>query len=220
MLPVIGSMVRAASAAIAVFVLATGCRSVPEPKHRVVSKEKGYEVREYDGYVVAEVVMAGEWREALYGGFRVLFDYIEGNNEGRAKVAMTAPVLSGPPEKIAMTAPVLQESAPGPAGKDSPARHAIAFVAPEGYTVETMPVPKDPRVRIRQVAPHKAALLRYGGWTNAGEVREKTEELGKMLARDGWKPVSAFRSAQYNPPWTPPPFRRNEIVVAVERAAP
>lgn len=47
-----------------------------------------------------------------------------------------------------MTAPVLQESAPGPAGNDSPAWHAIAFVAPEGYTGETMPAPKDPRVRI------------------------------------------------------------------------
>jgi hypothetical protein len=224
-----GSWIRAASAALVVILLASGCRSVPEPKHSVVSKEKGYDVREYDGYVVAEVVMAGAWREALYAGFRVLFDYIDGNNEGRAKVAMTAPVLSGHPEKIAMTAPVLQESAPAPAvqggvdgagGQGPPAAHAVAFIAPEGYTVETMPVPKDARVRIREVAPHKAAVLRYGGWTNAGEVREKTEELRGMLARDGWKPVSAFRSAQYNPPWTPPPFRRNEIVVEVERLAP
>ena len=217
-------------AVCAMVVLAWGCQSVPEPRHKIVSQENGYEIREYEGYVVAEVVMPGHWREALYAGFRVLFDYIEGNNEGRAKVAMTAPVLSGRPEKIAMTAPVLQEAVPapperdggrgGPPGPAEPERHAIAFIAPGEFTVETMPVPKDPRIRIRAIPPHKTAVLRYGGWTNADKVGEKTRELQAMLARDGWKQVSVFRSAQYNPPWTPPPFRRNEIIVEIVRGAP
>lgn len=217
-------------AVFALTVLSWGCQSVPEPGHKIVSQEKGYEIREYEGYVVAEVVMTGAWRDALYGGFRVLFDYIQGNNEGRAKVAMTAPVLSGRPEKIAMTAPVLQEvvQAPpekdgggeGPPGSSGLQRHAVAFVAPAGFTVDTMPVPKDPRIRIRAVPPQKTAVLRYGGWTNADKVREKTEKLRAMLARDGWKPASEFRSAQYNPPWTPPPFRRNEIIVEIVRTQP
>lgn len=203
---------------------------MPEPKHRIVSQEKGYEIREYEGYVVAEVVMPGPWRDALYGGFRVLFDYIGGNNEGRAKVAMTAPVLSGRPEKIAMTAPVLQEAVPpsperdggrkGPPEPATPDGYAIAFIAPGEFTVETMPVPKDPRVRIRAVPRHKTAVLRYGGWTNADKVLEKTARLRAMLARDGLRPVSEFRSAQYNPPWTPPPFRRNEIIVEIVRNEP
>ena len=102
----------------AMAILAWGCQSVPEPRHKIVSQENGYEIREYEGYVVAEVVMPGVWRDALYGGFRVLFDYIDGNNEGRAKVAMTAPVLSGRPEKIAMTAPVLQEVVQAPPERD------------------------------------------------------------------------------------------------------
>ena len=217
-------------AVCAMAVLAWGCQSVPEPRHRIVSQGKGYEIREYEGYVVAEVVMPGPWRDALYGGFRVLFDYIEGNNERRAKVAMTAPVLSGRPEKIAMTAPVLQEAVPapseedggrgGPSGPAGTERHAIAFIAPAEFTVDTMPVPKDPRIRIRAIPPHKTAVLRYGGWTSVDKVGEKTGELRAMLARDGWKPVSEFRSAQYNPPWTPPPFRRNEIIVEIVRGEP
>ena len=215
-----GSIGTLTLAVCAVTVLASGCRSVPEPKHELVSREKGYEVRDYQGYVVAEVVMPGPWRDALYAGFRVLFDYIQGKNEGRVRISMTAPVLSGSPEKIPMTAPVLQEPASVSGGPDASGGYAIAFVAPEGYTAETMPVPKDDRIRIREVPPHKSAVLRYGGWTNAEEVREKTETLRGMLARDGWKPVSAFRSAQYNPPWTPPPFRRNEILVEIERTAP
>ncbi len=203
---------------------------MPEPRHKIVSREKGYEIREYGGYVVAEVVMPGAWRDALYAGFRILFDYIQGNNEGRAKVAMTAPVLSGRPEKIAMTAPVLQEAVHpqteregGDGGLTGPAeseKHAIAFIAPGEFTVDTMPVPKDPRIRIRAIPPHKTAVLRYGGWTNADKVMEKTEKLRAMLVRDGWQPVSEFRSAQYNPPWTPPPFRRNEIIVEIVRRKP
>jgi hypothetical protein len=214
-------------AVCAMAVFAWGCQSVPEPRHKIVSQGNGYEIREYEGYVVAEVVVPGAWRDALYTGFRILFDYIEGNNEGRAKVAMTAPVLSGRPEKIAMTSPVLQEAVQvppetdgrreGPPGQASPERHAIAFIAPAEFTVDRMPVPKDPRIRIRAVPTHKAAVLRYGGWTNAEKVREKTRELQAMLARDGWKPVSEFRSAQYNPPWTPPPFRRNEIIMEIVR---
>ncbi len=222
------STVSVVLAACVASIFVSGCRSVPEPKHTVVSKEKGYEVREYGGYVVAEVLVDGPWRDALYAGFRILFEYIQGNNEGRAGIPMTAPVLTGRPEKIAMTAPVLQEPASFPT---EPRRgtgvhpasgsggHAISFIAPEGYTVETMPVPRDARIRIRAVPPHKAAVLRYGGWTDADEVREKTEMLRGMLARDGWRPVSAFRSAQYNPPWTPPPFRRNEIIVEIDRSA-
>jgi hypothetical protein len=81
--------------------------------------------------------------------------------------------------------------------------------------METIPVPKDPRIRIRQVPPFTAAVLRYGGWTDPGKIEKKTEELRSLLARDGRTPIPPFLSAQYNPPWTIPPFRRNEIIVRI-----
>jgi DNA gyrase inhibitor GyrI len=185
-----------------------GCATVPEPVHKVLSKNAGYEIREYDGYLVAETTVSGPWKEALNEGFRRLFSYISGNNEGRAKVAMTAPVLSGEPEKIAMTAPVLQEPGTGDG-------QVVSFIVPSSYTMETIPVPKDPRIRIRQFPPFTAAVLRYGGWTDPGKIEKKTEELRSLLARDGRTPIPPFLSAQYNPPWTIPPFRRNEIIVRI-----
>jgi DNA gyrase inhibitor GyrI len=185
-----------------------GCATVPEPAHKVVSRNDGYEVREYDGYLVAETTVSGPWKEALNEGFRRLFSYISGNNEGRAKVAMTAPVLSGEPEKIAMTAPVLQEPGTGDG-------QVVSFIAPSSYTMETIPVPKDPRIRIRQVPPFTAAVLRYGGWTDPETIERRTGELRSLLARDGRTPIPPFLSAQYNPPWTIPPFRRNEIIVRI-----
>jgi len=166
-----------AALVIAAFSLG-GCATVPEPLHKVVSRNEGYEVREYDGYLVAETTVSGPWKDALNEGFRRLFSYISGNNEGSSKVAMTAPVLSGEPEKIAMTAPVLQEAGTGD-------MQVVSFIAPTVYTMETIPAPKDPRIRIRQVPPFTAAVLRYGGWTDPETVERKTEELRSLLARDG-----------------------------------
>ncbi len=185
-----------------------GCATVPEPAQKVVSRNDGYEIREYAGYVVAETTVSGPWKEALNEGFRRLFSYISGNNEGRTKVEMTAPVLSGEPERLAMTAPVLQETGSGDG-------QVVSFIAPASYTPETMPVPKDPRIRIRQVPPFTAAVLRYGGWTDPETIERKTGELRSLLFRDGLTPVPPFLSAQYNPPWTIPPFRRNEILVRI-----
>jgi hypothetical protein len=185
-----------------------GCATVPEPAHKVMSKNEGYEVREYAGYLLAETTVSGPWKEALNEGFRRLFSYISGNNEGSSKVEMTAPVLSGEPEKISMTAPVLQEAGTGD-------EQVVSFIAPASYTLETIPVPKDTRVRIREVPPFTAAVLRYGGWTDPEKIERKSRELRSLLARDGRTPVPPFLSAQYNPPWTIPPFRRNEIIVGI-----
>jgi hypothetical protein len=79
---------------------------------------------------------------------------------------MAAPVLSGEPEKIAMTAPVLQETGAG-------GEQVVSFIAPAEYTTETLPVPKDPRIRIREVPPFTAAALRYGGWPMRKRWKER-----------------------------------------------
>ena len=179
-----------------------------QPAYKVVSVNDGYEVREYAGYLAAETTVSGPGKEGLREGFRRLFSYISGNNEGSAKLSMTAPVLSGEPEKVAMTAPVLQEAGDG-------GEQVVSFIAPAEYTMETLPIPKDPRIRIRQVAPFTAAALRYGGWTDPETIDRKTQELKSLLERDGRTPVPPFLSAQYNPPWTVPPFRRNEIIVTI-----
>lgn len=171
-----------------------GCATVREPSYKVVSQRGGYEVREYAGYLVAETTVSGPWKEALNEGFRRLFSYISGENEGRTSVEMTAPVL--------------QEDKPGD-------EQVVSFIAPASYTLDTIPVPRDPRIRIRQILPFTAAVLRYGGWTDPEKIERKTGELRALLARDGETPVPPFLSAQYNPPWTIPPFRRNEVIVRI-----
>lgn len=188
----------------------SACTSVASPKYSVLSKRNGYEIREYEQYLVAEVEMKGLYKESLNQGFRVLFDYIRGNNERRESMEMTAPVIRGTVSKsetIEMTAPVLQE------GREN--GYVISFVMPKKFSLETLPRPKDPRVVLREEKRRKVAALRFTWYATEEGTRKKTEALATLLARDGIQTISPFRTAQYNPPWAIPFLRRNEILVDI-----
>ena len=121
---------------------------------------------------------------------------------------MTAPVLERKTAstKIAMTAPVLERT-------DRGETRVVAFVMPRQYTMETIPTPNNPKVQIRQVPPKTYAVLRFSGWVGASDAEQKKMELAKMLDRDCLQTVGAPILAQYDPPWTPPFMRRNEILI-------
>jgi hypothetical protein len=79
--------------------------NVEQPKYNVVESSSNIEVRDYEPMIVAEAEVSGERREAIGKGFRIIADYIFGNNNAAQKVRMTAPVTQQGSEKIAMTAP-------------------------------------------------------------------------------------------------------------------
>ncbi|GMW03557.1 MAG: hypothetical protein AMXMBFR84_46910 [Candidatus Hydrogenedentota bacterium] len=193
---------------------------IETPKYSVLEKKDGYEIREYKPYIVAEVVVTGEFKEALNGGFRQVADYIFGNNtvadkEGESKeIAMTAPVLEQKPEsqEIAMTAPVLEQQ---PAGDASEA-HIVSFVMPSEYTMATLPKPNNPDVKLTEVSAKKYAVLEFSGFVPAKKADEKKEEIRGLAARDGLKTTGEPLLAQYNPPWTPPFMRKNEVWLEIE----
>ena len=185
-------------------------KDIKEPKYEVTQTAKEYEIRLYAPQIRAEVVIDGKYRESLYSGFRKLADYIFGNNTAQVKVAMTAPVLSEKSQKIAMTAPVLQEKQEG---KEA---HVVSFVMPSEYTLETLPKPNNEEVMLRQVPATRYAVLRFGGYATEGRSASRIQKLQDALVRDGIKTTDAPQVAQYNPPWTPPYMRRNEILIALD----
>lgn len=191
---------------------------IETPKYEVVSEHKDYEIRRYASHIVAEVTMEGEYRSAMNGGFRKLADYIFGNNtsvtkkEGSEKIAMTAPVIEreAVSEKIAMTAPVIeQENASG--------SRIVAFVMPSEYTLETLPKPNNPDVRLVEIPSKDYAVVRFSGTANADKAKEMKNRLLESLKRDQLEVVGEPMLAQYNPPWTPPFMRRNEVMVELKR---
>ena len=183
-----------------------------EPAYTVAERlDAGVEVREYAPMLVAEVVVATEdYGRAGNLGFQPLADYIFGNNTKRERIGMTSPVTQEREgERIGMTAPVTQSG--------SPHGWVVGFVMPARYTAETLPLPRDPRIRIVGVPSRKVAAIRFSGRWYPIRDAENLRVLERELAEAGWAAAAEPQSAQYDAPWVPGPLRRNEILLPVRR---
>ena len=182
---------------------------VEQAGYSISKKSDGYEIREYPSHIVAQTTVSGTYDKALNDGFRIIAGYIFGGNVKKESISMTAPVTAqtSVSEKIAMTAPVIA-SARG----DS---RVISFVMPEKYTLDTLPTPNDPRVKLVEVPAQKMAVLRFSWVRTADRVKKMEEQLLALLARDGVKAIGTPSYAGYSAPWTPPWMTRNEVMVEV-----
>ena len=185
-------------------------RGVKEPSYVLERAMDGYEVRRYDSYLVAEVEIPPGTEDPLGVGFRMLFKYIDGANKGSRKIDMTAPVLRQEPaaEKISMTKPVF--------GRKEEGDTKVSFVLPADYNLQTAPLPEHEEIIIRKAPARRMAVLRFSGYANDALMEKKRRQLASLLSRDGLRPVGSFLMAYYNPPWTPPFMRRNEVMIEIE----
>ena len=195
-------------------ILASGCsvfgiRTVEEARYKTIVKEGRFQVREYADAVIAETVVDEDYGRAGNVAFRRLAGYIFGNNKSRARIAMTAPVLQQKAsEKIPMTAPVLQEK--------SGQGWRMTFVLPAKYTLQDAPEPSDPKVTIKAEKGRKVAVVRYPGWLSAASMERNAAKLRNWLEQKRYKAISEPRLAAYDPPWTVPFLRRNEVHIDSE----
>lgn len=197
-------------------------RSVKTPEYTVIEERQGYEIRQYEPYILAQVEVSGTHEEALNEGFRILAAYIFGENTAQKGINMTAPVLERESEKISMTAPVvvtdnvkLAMTAPV-LEEESGAGRIVSFVMPAEYTLETLPKPNDARVMIVPQESRTVAALRFSWFRDGARVEKKQEELLSLLERDGITIVGRPEYAGYNAPLTAPWMTRNEILVEIE----
>ncbi len=205
----------AAVGVIAVLVIAAAAAGpilsrVEQPEYKVTSSEGSIEVRAYGAMIAAEAEVKGERKAAINEGSRLIAAYIFGSNKPNAKIAMTAPVQQQGKQTIAMTAPVTQQAGAGV--------WTVRFIMPRNWTMETLPAPSDERVKLVPLSANRTLVIRFSGTADDGLIATKTAELRKYIADHKLtvtgEPVLAF----YNPPWTLPFFRRNEIMLELAGA--
>jgi hypothetical protein len=184
-----------------------------EPKFTLLEKDQSFELRLYEPKILAEVLVSGTMREASSKGFKLIADFIFGNNiatSGKSeKISMTAPVLIEPhAEKISMTAPVNVEQ--------SGAGWKVNFVMPSQFTLETLPKPNNPLVKIKPIAAKKFAVIQFSGLVDEEKMAKKVIDLEQWISTKQLKVLGNAELARYNPPWTLPFLRRNEVLIEVE----
>jgi len=200
---------------------ASPAMATEEPKFELIERDDAFELRRYAPMIVAETWVEGSLSEGSNAGFRRIAGYIFGKNRSRnsessEKIAMTVPVTMEPAaaQKIAMTAPVTVERAAG--SGDEPGRWRMHFVMPAQYTMESLPVPEDPAVTLRAVSEQRVAVRVFSGFVTEARVEQETATLLAWMKSRGLQPVGAPQLARYNPPWSIPFLRRNEILVAYQ----
>ena len=185
--------------------------AIEEPKFEVVRNFDAFELRKYPPLLIAEVTVSGDRGEASSAGFRKIADFIFGNNTGvgkQSKIDMTVPVVVEP-IKIEMTAPVtIQASSNEKSWK-------VQFVMPSQFTLESLPKPNNEEVKIVVVPEKYYAVIKFSGFTGDESVAENTTYLKAWMARESLTAIGLPRLARYNPPWTLPFWRRNEIQIEV-----
>lgn len=178
---------------------------VEQPDYKITMTDGALEIRAYGPMIAAEAEVKGERKAAISEGFRLIAAYIFGANTPNAKIAMTAPVQQQSTQKIAMTAPVTQQIA-----GDS---WTVRFIMPSSWTLKTLPAPNDARVTLNPVPAKRVLAIRFSGSASDRLIQTKTDELRRYAANKKLATVGEPLLAFYNPPWTLPFFRRNEIML-------
>ena len=185
-----------------------------EPEYTILNQVDNFELRRYDPQIVAQTWVTGDQKQAGNKGFKILGDYIFGNNTApsgeSSKISMTSPVKMQPQsadsdqsQKIAMTSPVAMQEQDG--------KWRVRFVMPSKYTMQTLPKPNNDEVSIIEVPVKTYGVIKFSGLTGEEKVATKTAQLKEWM--QNLNIVGAPEMARYNPPWTLPSMRRNEIMI-------
>ena len=182
-----------------------------QPRYTVVERlSDAIEIRSYGPRLAVETTVESlDSHAAENAAFRLLLGYVAGANRGSGRFAMTAPVeQTSQRSLIAMTAPVEIT------GKQSN-RVSMRFFLPGAVAAKGAPEPLDDRVKIVEVAPATLAVVRFSGGLKAELEARRSKALIDRVERSGWQPTGTPFLLAYDPPFTIPFLRRNEVAVAV-----
>lgn len=190
--------------AVSLFVLAgvfawnTMARAAYESaEYQVVTSDGKFEVREYPDLMLVATTAKLD-AQGRDGSFMKLFRYISGANESDKKISMTTPVFM----------------------ENDKAESSVqmGFVMPKKVAVEGVPAPSSEGVVVRKRVGGRFAVLRFSGQLNTKLSKESEAKLRNWMATKGLvaDDSSGVETAGYDPPFTPGPLRRNEVLIRLK----
>ena len=197
-----------ADAALSVVAPKVARQRSDQPRYEVLHDEEPFQLRAYEPMLVAKVTVEGERNEAADAAFKRLADYIFATNREGEEIAMTTPVSQVPAGADAL---MTVSGAGTYAG-----RYTVRFMMPHEWTEDTLPAPTDEGIEIETVPARRIAVVTFAGRATDETVRERAEALDGFVERRGLTRDGTVEYAYYDPPWTPPPLRRNEVMFGVE----
>ncbi len=178
--------------------LSVNVAALEQPDYQIVeSLSDSIEIREYPAFTVASVAVTGDMKSAGNKGFRVLADYIFGNNQADEKIAMTAPVFQ---TRIA---------------EDS---QKVSFYLTQ--SAEQVPVPMNDRVSIESNSMIVAVIRYKGGWGLDKYEAHLQTLLNEIETGGNWRISGEPIWARYDPPFKPSWWRTNEVMLPVLSTRP
>lgn len=161
--------------------------------YQLVRAEGAFELRDYPALTLATTPMNAASRN---GSFGRLFGFITGKNAKQEQIPMTAPVLIDP----------------------ATGTPTMSFVMPPSRAAESLPQPRG-EVTLKQTEPGRYAVYRFPGSGTEANQQAATEKLRSWLHAQGIPAEGEPIFAYYDPPWTPVPLRRNEVLLRVAKEA-
>lgn len=198
---ILGAMGLAGVAAVAASDLLT---KYEEPRYETEITEGAFEIRSYPSVIAASVQVAGNNEKSANNAFKILAGYIFGKNKGQTKIAMTTPVVQeATSDKIAMTVPVTVER--------QNMSMTMSFYMPSKFSLNTLPEPIDKRIKLTSIPSRRFAAIRFSGFATEKLCDQKEHKLKEWMVSHNLNPSGEPIRAFYNPPWSLPFLRRNEI---------
>lgn len=180
--------------------------------YKVLEQDGAIEIRHYESLVLVTTDMPGGMEEGQNEAFQRLLKYISGENELKREMAMSAPVImqnQDAGQKIEMTAPVFMSNE----GENQ----TMSFVLPAQYDFHTAPKPSNSSVRLQEMKDYTVAALQFSGLLNEQNIHRHHALLKNWIDDSDYQETGSYMTAGYNPPWTLPFMRRNEVLIPVEQ---
>ena len=167
-----------------------------ETNFTLIKQEENFAIRHYDGFILVKANGSEEYKKKANDIFGKLFDYIQGNNQKNVEIAMTVPVLRSYHNEI----------------------WNMSFIMPEYLDFSQIPQPNDKSLIIKSVNNFKAIIIEFSGRINEKNINDNKVILQDYAARQNIELTDKYYVAIYNPPWTLPFMRRNEIIYKIKES--